>query len=232
MRLHVVAICGIVLLGLSSGREAAAQDAESLIGSSGEMLGNERFLRDNRRPTDFVGRDFRDMVRFIGNLQSRLNAQVTPSTQGIRRRVDRSATINEPLTAAPPSRPYNPRLSIQLPLTSVNGKLLENNVLDLLANSDQMSGSSRIEVSVAGRTATLQGEVPVAKDRDLAQLLVSFEPGISAIRNELVENPQLRQTPDSLASRREKTTKQRVWVSLSHPGPQTPKKAATDPKPQ
>ncbi len=51
------------------------------------------------------------------------------------------------------------------------------------------AGTSRIEVSVAGDVAILRGEVASARDRKLAELLVGFEPGIAAVKNQLVVRP-------------------------------------------
>ena len=39
---------------------------------------------------------------------------------------------------------------------------------------------------MAGRTAILRGEVTSARERDLAELAALVEPGISAVKNELV----------------------------------------------
>ncbi len=228
MTRRVIAMCGVMLFGLAADREAIAQmfgqrttgrpltmqEGRSQFESAGTLKGNERFFRRNRRPTDFVGPDVREMQGFVGSVQARATGRVTPTTEGLRRRVDRSTSINQPLTVAPRGRPHNPRVSISFSLPAVNESWLEDNVLNLLANSPQMSGSSRIAVSVEGRTAILRGEVLGVNDRDLAEILVSFEPGISSIRNELVVNPQLRRAPDSLAARREKTARQQAWVTL------------------
>ena len=45
--------------------------------------------------------------------------------------------------------------------------------------------TSRIEASAAGGFATLRGEVASERDRTLIERLVLFEPGISAVRNDL-----------------------------------------------
>ncbi|MHB9080346.1 MAG: hypothetical protein ACYC3X_22965 [Pirellulaceae bacterium] len=74
-----------------------------------------------------------------------------------------------------------------------------------------------------GRTATLRGEVPSAADRDLAELLLTFEPGISTIQNELRVNPDLQESEDSLAAIRQRQTPRETWTEMSHPAhSQTP----------
>ena len=68
---------------------------------------------------------------------------------------------------------------------------------------------------MAGRTAILQGEVPSAKDLEMAELLLSFEPGISAIQNELQVNPDLQEAEDSLSALRRQQTPQEAWMTLN-----------------
>ncbi len=133
----------------------------------GTLQGNERFIRQNRRPTDFVGPDLRELQRFIGILQATPRGRVAPMTEGLRRRVDRSASLNEPLAPAPRGQMYSPRLEVDFTEAEAAAGSLESNVLDTLARS-QMSGTSRIAVwwqggrpscgvrSLPQRTATLQ----------------------------------------------------------------------------
>jgi len=182
----------------------------------GSLQGNERFLRQNRRPTDFVGPDIRELQRFIGVLQGRVRGQVPSSTEGLRRRVDRSATMNQPLAPPPKGIPYYPRLDVNIEVPAPRTELLEQSALDTLARSPQMSATSRIEVWVEGRTAILLGEVPSARDRDLAAILLSFEPGISEIRNQLRVNPDLPPSPESLGALRARQEPREAWTTMSH----------------
>ena len=46
-----------------------------------------------------------------------------------------------------------------------------------------------IEVLVAGRTATLRGAVASARQRELAEIVARFSPGIFQIQNELTVRP-------------------------------------------
>ena len=52
----------------------ASQDLEDV----GTLQGTERYLRKNRRPTDFVGPDLREPRRYVGALQARARGTVTP----------------------------------------------------------------------------------------------------------------------------------------------------------
>jgi len=58
-----------------------------------------------------------------------------------------------------------------------------------LQASPAIRQGSWIEVSVEGRTAILRGQVVSESDRALAEQLVLFEPGISAVQNDLQVKP-------------------------------------------
>ncbi|MBM4092004.1 MAG: BON domain-containing protein [Planctomycetes bacterium] len=194
------------------GSAAAAQD------DVGTLQGHERFLRRNRRPTDFVGTDLRDLQRFIGQLQASVRGGGLDTTEGLRERVDRSTTINQPLAPLARGTMYHPRLTIDVgfDVTPATNGLAERRILDQLVDIPRLSGACRIEVLLAERTAILRGEVPSAADRDLAEVLVSFEPGISTVQNDLVVNPLLPPSlPDSLDAARQKKPRQAAWTTMS-----------------
>lgn len=184
---------------------------------AGTLTGRERFLRQNRRPDDFVGPTLDDLQRFVGVLQATMRGETTSAVEGIRRRVDRSATINTPVQPAPRGGMYYPRIELGEGFAELKAtESVSLSALDTLSRSPHISGSSRIAVLVEGRTARLQGEVPSAKDRDLAEVLLSFEPGISEIRNDLVVNPQLQVAPDSIQEMRTQREARQVWKTLSN----------------
>jgi hypothetical protein len=183
----------------------------------GTLQGNERYLRQNRSALDFVGRDVAEMPRFLGVLQARTRGQIPASTQGLTRRVDRSESINQPLLPARRGTLYPPRLDLTLDTSgSSDSTVSGQQALETLIRSPQLAGTSRIEVWVEGRTAILLGEVPSAADRERAEILLTFEPGISAIQNELRVNPQLQPSEDSLAAWRERQTPSSRWETMSH----------------
>lgn len=184
----------------------------------GTLQGSERFLRQNRSALDFVGRDIVDVPRYVGLLQARTRGQIPATTQGLTRRVDRSESINQPLLPARRGTIYPPRLEISMDesLLSRDSTSSGQQALETLIRSPQLAGTSRIGVSLAGRTAILHGEVPSAADRELAEILLTFEPGISAIQNELQVNPQLQPAEDSLSALREQRTPSARWEKMSH----------------
>lgn len=237
MRMLVTMVCLLILTtalearGQSSGSGQLGQ-ALSLQSTSGgptsiedvgTLKGTERYLRKNRRPTDFIGPDGRESRRYVGALQARARGTVPPTTQGLTRRVDRSASLNQPLTPTRRGGVYHPQLEINFEVPAgAAADLSAHRALDTLARSPQLAGPSRIAVSMAGRTAILQGEVPSARDREVAEILLSFEPGVSEIQNELEVNPDLQETEDSLSAQRRQQTRTEAWttvnpVSLSPP---------------
>jgi hypothetical protein len=72
------------------------------------------------------------------------------------------------------------------------------NLTHLLQVSPELRSNSRIDVSVAGRVATLRGEVASERDRSLAEKLVLFEPGIDSVKNELKVRPPSRSPAEYL----------------------------------
>lgn len=188
------------------------QDLESV----GRLTGRERFLRQNRRPYDFVGPTVRELERFIGSLQARPRTPVPPTTQGVRQRIDRSEAVNQPLPTLPRSSQYYPRLEITSLVERTPAGGPSPSALETLVRSSHLSATSRIVVWMEDRTAILLGEVPSAKDRDLAELVLTFEPGISEIQNELVVNPQLQElAEDSLGGLRQRRLDEPAWTSMS-----------------
>ena len=162
------------------GASAAARSAQD----AGQVQGNERFLRNNRRRGDFVGSDRFERRNFVGSQQGTANGQAISSVAGVRPERDRSAQINQPLQPTPRNRAHYPRLQIGF-ATGVSGIQQPGDLQRELENPDYFSTTNRYEVFLANRIATLRGVVVDARERDLAELLVSFEPGISAVRNEL-----------------------------------------------
>lgn len=170
----------------------------------GEVQGNERFLRGNRGRSDFVGSDSGDRRGFVGNEQATGSASTRTSTDGLQRRTDQGREINQVIPALAKKGMYYPtlRLGFSLPTTAATD-LGQRLGLELAASS-RFSDRSHFEVLVEGTTAILRGEVSSAAERDVAEVVARFEPGIYQVRNELkvlrpgesVESPQ--QEKDSL----------------------------------
>lgn len=158
----------------------------------GQMQGNERYVRGNRG-REFVGSDRRDTQAFVGSEQGRTGGSIVSSLAGLRRPADRTADINKPLPASSGNRAalYPPRLVVADDATESEPSRGLGPPSDWgaewirqLADSPQFD-APRVAVSVEGRTAILQGEVASARERDLLEILVLFEPGISQVQNRL-----------------------------------------------
>lgn len=176
-------------VGLPLSRQAAPGGS-----GVGELQGNERFIRGNRNPRAFVGADVQDASGFVGLEQGRTAGPVASAVSGIENRVERRR-VNQPLRRPTSREMYQPLIELGFATPTrdaASQAALEEQIIgDLrqLAASGRLTSSPdglpRILVSVAERTATLQGEVASAADRDLAESLVLFSPGISRVENQL-----------------------------------------------
>ena len=154
--------------------------------SGGSLLrGNERFIRGNRRSGDFVGNDLRARRGFIGSPQGGATQAVAPAAASVR--VPRSADVNtEPATSVNRATGvYQPRVVLGFEVPRASSQAISAEVARQLAAIPGLHPTDRIVVSVEAGTATLRGAVASERDRSLIEKLILFEPGISAVRNDL-----------------------------------------------
>src|SRR5690606_32109275 len=78
--------------------------------NAGGLSGNRRFLRQNRRRDDFVGRDTQDTTGFVGQTVGRTQGNVESAVTTLRE--EPQIQVNIPRPAAPRTGIYEPRLSI------------------------------------------------------------------------------------------------------------------------
>ncbi|MBM4074772.1 MAG: BON domain-containing protein [Planctomycetes bacterium] len=185
---------------LRRGTRPGSAGATSVPGAN--LSGAERFIRGNRGMAEFVGSDRRDTSGFVGNEQARPASAVVSSTTGLRERTDRTSQINRPLTQPDAKGMYHPNLSIDFSVPDHSLDDLGPRLTNQLSKSSRFSPGCRFEVSVVERTAILKGEVSSARERDLAEIAILVEPGISTVKNEIVvandnlEPIPLRRIPD------------------------------------
>lgn len=164
-------------------------DTSGVTGGVGSVKFNERFIRGNRRPGDFVGRDARERKGFVGTQQGGQSRRARPVVTGrVQGAPDANRTASHP--GAHGSGPAEPRLSVAFPVTPPTGEEVAASLARQLQASPGFQATSRIEVSVEDGRATLRGEVASARDRTLAEQLALFEPGIDSVRNELKVKPR------------------------------------------
>lgn len=218
-------------LGQPLSRQAgpAASDAAAGV-EAGALTGAERFLRENRNATDFVGVDRAEANTFVGAGQVIQSGRVRSAIESLQNPPDLSSQLNRPWRPAAVRSPYAPRLELQFTsgdpsrfwhehppkinsfewnLPSHSGDSSLSNPWDsnqdtapaMLGGSStpdstsfnldlskriRRAGSETLEVYLNGRTAILRGSVANPRQRQLAELLIGFEPGIAKVRNEIV----------------------------------------------
>lgn len=168
---------------LSQGGSLNSNTAGSAVGT---LTGNERFVRGNRSRRDFVGSDRNEQSGFVGSGQAIGVGRVPSATEGLRIQTSDSQRINRPIPAQSTKGIYYPRLEIGFdvrPSTTVSPDALSADER-LLARVVHVTGDS-IQLTLAGRTAILRGTVKSPHDAELAAQLLSFEPGIDRIQNDL-----------------------------------------------
>ncbi|MCA9073493.1 MAG: BON domain-containing protein [Planctomycetaceae bacterium] len=188
------------------------------------LFGADLGIQERRGPGAFVGADPTDTQGFVGVEQAEVAPPVVAATESLT--ADPVLNVNQPLAAQTAGGIYAPRLTIAFsvvppvdrlrppvpgaraqlaphltgpPRTKVSSPLLSDPAQRIEAQLAKTLGNGSpvpIRVSVENRTATLAGAVASTRDRELAELLTSFEPGIDQVRNQLsVEQPS-RSTPE------------------------------------
>ncbi|NOX53062.1 MAG: BON domain-containing protein [Planctomycetes bacterium] len=173
----------------------------------GTLSGAERFLRSNRRRSDFVGSDSRDVRSFVGAVQAQTSGRVTSPTAGLRVEIGETSSVNRPRGAPRTTGLYEPRLRIAFSIPQNSGGSATRDLTAYRGAFQALERLGRIEVSVEGQTATLRGTVLSEHDRRLAALVVLFEPGIVSVRNELRVATELPRE-DSRQKMRQSTVRQ------------------------
>ena len=153
---------------------------------AGILNGNERFVCGNRSRRDFVGSDRNEQSGFVGAAQAIGVGRVQSATDGLRIQAVDSARINRPIPAQSTKGIYYPRLEIgfdasQLTTISISELAADERTLARVVN---VTGNTA-HLTLSGRTAILRGTVKTARDAELAEQLLSFEPGIDRVQNEL-----------------------------------------------
>lgn len=163
-----------------------AGGAASVGATAGMLDGSERFLRGNRSRRDFVGSNRGSQTGFVGATQAIGVGRVPAATEGLR--IDRSAApqLNRPLPAQLSQGLYYPRL--ELGFSPPDTLIAPTEVAASQRMLDRVYGvaGESVDLTIAGRTAILRGTVKSARAAELAEQLLSFEPAIDHVQNELV----------------------------------------------
>lgn len=167
--------------GLGSGATTPGSTAR---GTPEPLQGQDWLIRRNRGRGSFVGADSKDAVGFVGSEQA-AEAAGAMRTAISALRLKSAAQNNPPLAARRKDDLYSPRLEVGFDYRTPEPVAVNS----ALAHHLQSAGSIRWirppEVSVEAGTATLRGAVASERDRALAAQMLSFEPGIVAVKNQL-----------------------------------------------
>jgi hypothetical protein len=149
--------------------------------------GPKRYLRGNRSRLDFVGSNRTDLSGFVGSEQALGIGRVLSAAESLRIETTKSANINKPLPMQPAKGLYYPRLEIAFDIAPSQGELLSvgDASMDIRERVEQVSGGN-VNVVMSGNTAILRGTVNSVRTAELLTQLLSFEPGINGVKNELV----------------------------------------------
>lgn len=149
--------------------------------------GPKRYLRGNRSRLDFVGSNRTDLSGFVGSEQALGVGGVTSAADSLRLETTRNAKTNKPLPAQPAKGMYYPRLEIAFDVAPSQGELLPvgDASMDIRERVAQVSGGS-VNVTMSGNTAILRGTVSSVRTSELLTQLLTFEPGVNGVKNELV----------------------------------------------
>lgn len=154
--------------------------------NAGVLTRSERFVRGNRSRRDFVGADRNEATGFVGSTQAIGVGRVRSATEGLRIETTNEARINRPLPRQPAKGMYYPRLEIDFDeaTTDTTSQAASIAIAKLQSRLERIAGAG-VTLSVEERVAVLRGSVGSRKDAEIVAAIISFEPGIDAVRNEL-----------------------------------------------
>ena len=168
----------------SNGQSAFGQDAQSQSAIGDEPLSEG--LRDQnsdpRQQGGFVGRDAEDVRTGFESMSGgeRRGMMMDMMIENLNEMRDSRRRWREQQNAPPPIR-VRLQPAFDLPVASPVAAAIK--LQTNLTRTLQARGVVSPQVEIAGRTAFLRGSVATAHDRELAERLASFEPGVSRVEN-------------------------------------------------
>lgn len=155
----------------------------------------QRFSRGARDVRNFVGADRQDVTGFVGAEQGRTTGNVTSSVTGLREQPP--IRVNQPRPAQRSVGRYAPRLIPDETLQARTPTARPNALAPPQRLGQFFAAQSMTGIAVSGtrRSVTLTGTVPTTRDRRIAALIASFEPGVAVVQNRLRVTPAKSQAP-------------------------------------
>lgn len=182
-------LAGLLLSLMTTGASAQlftpipGDPEQSTLENAGKLSGDRRFLRQNVRRGDFVGRTDDASQGFVGQAQGQTTGRVQTATSTLRE--EPAPPVNTPRTPSSANGIYEPRLTIGFEADPPSAPEQEQQIQSTVSRALALRFHSQIEVTLSAGTATLRGEVESEAAKKLASLLVQFEPGVESVRNEL-----------------------------------------------
>jgi hypothetical protein len=166
----------------SIGRNTRGQQMTALE-SAGSVDETRRFVRGQRAANNFVGSDRDEAAAFIGNVQATNDGEVTDSVTGLREQP--TARVNRARVRKTTGL-YAARLSPNFARQpQQSGHAVVRPAYSAALNSLSEQRGFQISLSPTRRSAILTGTVQSEHDRQIAELLVMFEPGLENVKNDL-----------------------------------------------
>lgn len=168
---------------VSGGSRPAGENRGSMVNEKA------RFIRGNRKATDFVGADTGEAKRFVGSEQAGTGEEVRSAVDNLIVEMAPDANLTAKPVMPPRVQMYAPRLRVAFDYAGELDGEVNSRLTDRLEKALPGRASNRIVVSVAGDAATVRGAVASERDRKLAELMLLFEPGIARVLNQLQVRP-------------------------------------------
>lgn len=185
---------GSTMAGGSSG-DTLSKALESKSQSTADKLKSGRFLKENRRSGEFVGTDAGERREFVGAQEASGISRVRSSTSGLRVKKSREANVEFRAASERRNAMYDPRLVIAFNVNRKSPRVIQASLQQHLAGSRHSRWADTVSVSVRGDTAVLSGKVASSHDREMAELVLMFEPGVAKVENRLTVIPPQQQNP-------------------------------------
>ena len=171
-------------LGPAAGPAPAGQAGAA---GPGMLDGNERFVRGNRPRQDFVGTARNDLTGFVGAGQAIGVGRVPSATDSFGLEATNATRVNKPLPKQPAKGMYYPRLVLDL---ETQRPELNSQFATVAASAEiqrrvKHAGGESVQVQIAGATAILRGSVDSKRTAELVVNVLSFEPGVDRVDNQL-----------------------------------------------
>jgi len=161
-----------------------AGGSTGFVGSSANSISNQ-FSRAGTQGAVQAGRvNFGSLTNLMNqSRQNQFNQQQSQKAQ-------RSASQAKGQFRVPLRLGFQPR--------NAAGSTISSAITEKMVRMPAMAQAGRINASMEGQTAVLRGTVRTEADRALAESLANLEPGVLAVRNELVVGPTPPQPAEQL----------------------------------